>query len=46
MKVLVRVLDLTISLVQFSFICVLGLLQGVFFIVGGILMIVDDRLFN
>ena len=46
MKVLVRVLDLAISLVGLSLMCVLGLLQGVFFVVVGTLMIVEDRLFN
>ncbi len=46
MKVLVRVLDLAISLVELSLMCVLGLLQGVFFVVVGTLMIVEDRLFN
>ena len=46
MKVLVRVLDLAISLVELSLMCVLGLLQGVFFVAVGTLMIVEDRLFN
>ena len=46
MQVLGRVLELVVSLIEFSLLCVVGILQGVFFIVAGIVMIVEDRLFN
>ena len=41
-----RILDLVFSLVQLSVILVVGCVSIVVGVVGGILMLVEDRLFN
>ena len=46
MNVIVRVLDLVLSLFQLSFILVLGCISLVVGVVGGVCMLVEDRLFN
>ena len=46
MNVVVRILDLVLSLFHLSFILVVGCISLVLGIVGGVCMLVEDRLFN
>jgi hypothetical protein len=46
MNVVVRILDLVLSLFQLSFILVVGCVSLVVGVVGAVGMLVEDRLFN
>jgi len=46
MNVVVRILDLVLSLFQLSFILVVGCISLVVGVVGAVGMLVEDRLFN
>lgn len=46
MNVVVRILDLVLSLFQLSFILVVGCISLIVGVVGAVGMLVEDRLFN